>query len=191
MFLSYSRPSKTGCDPHIGAHVHLALHFLDDIGRDYPDHPLILRGHDLCNLRGLDAAGAHRHPSRTDVRCEHQLARRLALFPVSPKPRQHIEDNLDRILNRNSSGGTGEVPFFICGPPQRKQHPPSAPVPPVLTCTEPPKPPFPMVVSWSTKWVYFVRPRLPKFFTCITCGRRETSIVDSVASVKSCRLRIS
>jgi hypothetical protein len=25
------------------------------------------------------------------------LARRLALFPVSPKPHQHIEDNLDKI----------------------------------------------------------------------------------------------
>ena len=97
MFLCFSRPLRAGFDPHSLARVHLALHFLGDIGRGRPDHPLISRGHDLCNFRGLDAAGAHHHLSRTDDRREHRLARRLALFPVSPKPHQQIEDNLDKI----------------------------------------------------------------------------------------------
>jgi hypothetical protein len=79
----------------------------------------------------------------------------------------------------------------MCGPPQRKQPPLSVPLPPALTGPVPPNPPFLAVVSWSTKWVYFVLPRLPKFFTCMTCGSTDTSTIDSVASVKSCRTRIS
>lgn len=31
------------------------------------------------------------------------------------------------------------------------------------------------VVSWSRRWVYLVRPALPKFFTCITLGRTDLS----------------
>ena len=76
MFLCFSRPLRTGFGPHSRARVHLALHFLGDIGRGHPDHPLISRGHDLCHFRGLGAAGAHHHLSRTDVRREHRLARR-------------------------------------------------------------------------------------------------------------------
>ena len=97
MFLCFSRPLRTGFDPQSRARVHFALHFLGDVGRGRPDHPLISRGHEPCNFRGLDAAGAHHHPSRTDVRREHRLAQRLALFPVSLKPHRRIEDNLDKI----------------------------------------------------------------------------------------------
>lgn len=39
------------------------------------------------------------------------------------------------------------------------------------------------VVSWSNKWVYFVRLLLPKSLTCMTLGKSETSTVDVVASV--------
>ncbi len=87
----------TGFDPHSRARVHLALHFLDDIGRGRPDHPLISLGPDLCNFRELDAVGGHHHLSRTDVRREYQLAQRLALFPASQKAHQHFEDNLDKL----------------------------------------------------------------------------------------------
>jgi hypothetical protein len=117
------------------------------------------------------------------------LGRRLALFPVSLN--QHFEDNLGKSLILHSWSGTCEIPFFMCGPPQRKQPPLSVPFPPALIEPVPPNPPLPTVVSWSTKWVYFVLPRLPKFFTCMTCGSKDTSMVDSVASVKSCRLIIS
>jgi len=35
------------------------------------------------------------------------------------------------------------------------------------------------VVSWSTKWVYFVLPDLPKFLTCMTFGRTVLSNLSS------------
>lgn len=42
------------------------------------------------------------------------------------------------------------------------------------------------VVSWSTRWVYLVRPLRPKFFTCITFGRMVLSKwSSSVAAEKS------
>lgn len=84
-----------------------------------------------------------------------------------------------------------DEPFFICGPPHRKHPPPVVDVPPAVTGAVPPNPPVPAEVSWSNKCVYLVLPRFPKFLTCMTLGRTETSIVDSVASVKSWRLRMS
>lgn len=101
MFLSVSHRLGTVFDPHSHLRLYLALRFLDGIGRGRPDHPLISL--DLCNFRGLDAAGGHHHLSKTDVHCEYQLVRRLALFPVSQKAHQHSEDNLDRRCIRHSS----------------------------------------------------------------------------------------
>jgi hypothetical protein len=95
-FPSVPHPLGTGFDPHSHDCLYLALRFLDDIGRGHPDHPLISLGPGPCNFRGLDAAGGHRHLSRTDVHCEYQLARRWALFPVSQKAHRHFEDSLDR-----------------------------------------------------------------------------------------------
>lgn len=48
------------------------------------------------------------------------------------------------------------------------------------------------VVSWSTRWVYLVRPLRPKFFTCITFGRMVLSKwSSSVAAEKSLLYRSS
>jgi hypothetical protein len=96
MFPSVPHRSGAGFDPHSHVRLYFALRFLDGIGRGRPDHPLISLGPDLCNFRGLDAAGGHHHLSRTDVHFEYQLVQRLALFPVSQKAHQHFEDNLDR-----------------------------------------------------------------------------------------------
>lgn len=74
-------------------------------------------------------------------------------------------------------------PFFKWGPPHKKQPPPVVDVPPELTEPVPPNPPVVAVVSWSNRCVYFVRPRFPKFLTCMTLGNSDTSTVDSVASV--------
>lgn len=103
-----------------------------------------------------------------------------------------IEDNLQASQLRSYVLGITS-PFFICGPPQRKQPELGFEgIPPGFArALTPPKPPLPAVVSWSTRCVYFVRPRFPKFLTCITSGNMVTSIVDSVASVKSCLFRIS
>jgi hypothetical protein len=95
-FPSALHPLRTGLGHHSHVLLYLVQYFVDGIARGLPDHPLIYLGPGLCNFRGLDAAGDHHYLSRTDVHCEYQLVRRLALFPVFQKAHQHIEDNLDR-----------------------------------------------------------------------------------------------
>lgn len=85
-------PLRTDFDRHSYA-FHLALYSLDHTARVGPDHPLGLFGLDPHNFR-VDAAAGGRHLSRTDVRRECQLARRLTPFQVSQYVSQRFEDSL-------------------------------------------------------------------------------------------------
>lgn len=126
----------------------------------------------------------------------------VRLSPVFPKISMFVLPSVEGYCSVGSSGSTtfvvlrtifggkkrlGDIellkalylPFFRWGPPHKKQ-PPSRKVPPTFIGVGPPAC---TVVSWSSKCVYLVRLRFPKFFTCMTFGSRETSTVDSVASV--------
>ena len=46
------------------------------------------------------------------------------------------------------------------------------------------------VVSWSTRWVYLVRPDRPKFLTCMTFGSTVLSNLSSRVAAELSRLRM-
>src|SRR5277367_6525330 len=109
----------------------------------------------------------------------------VALAPV-PERRGNGPEFCGQSRNQDLGQETSKqryLPFFRCGPPHVKHPPPSSDLPPAFTGAVPPNPPVGTVVSWSSKCVYFVRLRFPKFLTCMTFGSMETSTTDSVASV--------